>query len=406
MSGWAPASADAQHRPPGTARDAFHQRPLPGPFVQPVALEPADRLEADVHRDLRAGTGNPRCAGRSKTRSRCRNTSPPTATGPRPPARFFTTVRSRRRTGPASFRFGAVGPACRCRPQKFVHTPDDTPRDGLGRVSGLRTRIRRIGKSPTRRSRSWRRHRQTGRSSSPSASACRTSRASRRRNGLTSTPSKTLLMPAVKEDDRDDVPAFSWFLHWKLPEPRLSWLKGPTNGGPWSGPIWRARASWIARSAGCSMPSTRPDGPMRRWSSSGPTMAGTWAKRGSPARIRSGSVPLACRWSSPALAFPPARRARARRSCSTCTRRLIELCGLTPRHGLDGHSLVPQLKDANAPRPWPAITTHNRGSHSVRSERWRYIRYADGTEELYDHRDDPHEWKNLANDPRLHGGQA
>ena len=61
----------------------------------------------------------------------------------------------------------------------------------------------------------------------------------------------------------------------------------------------------------------------------------------------------------------------------------------------------PQLKDANAPRPWPAITTHNRGNHAVRSERWRYIRYADGTEELYDHRDDPHEWNNLANDPRL-----
>ena len=80
---------------------------------------------------------------------------------------------------------------------------------------------------------------------------------------------------------------------------------------------------------------------------------------------------------------------------------LVELCGLPPRDGLDGHSLVPQLKDANAPRPWPAITTHNRGSHSVRSERWRYIRYADGTEELYDHRDDPHEWNNLANDPRF-----
>ena len=29
-------------------------------------------------------------------------------------------------------------------------------------------------------------------------------------------PEKTLLMPEVREDDRDDVPAFSWFLHWKL----------------------------------------------------------------------------------------------------------------------------------------------------------------------------------------------
>jgi choline-sulfatase len=80
---------------------------------------------------------------------------------------------------------------------------------------------------------------------------------------------------------------------------------------------------------------------------------------------------------------------------------LNELCHLTPRHGLEGHSLVPQLKDANAPRPWLAITTHNRGSHSIRSVRWRYIRYADGTEELYDHRDDPHEWQNVASDSRL-----
>jgi hypothetical protein len=62
---------------------------------------------------------------------------------------------------------------------------------------------------------------------------------------------------------------------------------------------------------------------------------------------------------------------------------------------------VPQLKDANAPRPWPAITTHNQGNHSVRSEHWRYIRYADGSEELYDHRSDPNEWTNLVQNASL-----
>jgi hypothetical protein len=36
----------------------------------------------------------------------------------------------------------------------------------------------------------------------------------------------------------------------------------------------------------------------------------------------------------------------------------------------------------------------------VRDDRWRLIRYADGLEELYDHRQDPHEWINLAGDPR------
>jgi len=45
------------------------------------------------------------------------------------------------------------------------------------------------------------------------------------------------------------------------------------------------------------------------------------------------------------------------------------------------------------------LTTHGRGNHAVRSERWRYIRYQDGGEELYDHTVDPHEWNNLADKP-------
>jgi arylsulfatase A-like enzyme len=78
---------------------------------------------------------------------------------------------------------------------------------------------------------------------------------------------------------------------------------------------------------------------------------------------------------------------------------LVELCGLSGRNDLEGHSLVPQLQDPQAERPWPAITSHNQGNHGVRTERWRYIRYADGSEELYDLRNDPREWTNLAGDP-------
>ena len=40
--------------------------------------------------------------------------------------------------------------------------------------------------------------------------------------------------------------------------------------------------------------------------------------------------------------------------------------------------------------------TYLRGNHAIRSDRWRYIRYADGSEELYDHEADPNEWSNLA----------
>ena len=35
----------------------------------------------------------------------------------------------------------------------------------------------------------------------------------------------------------------------------------------------------------------------------------------------------------------------------------------------------------------------------VRSEQFRYVRYRDGSEELYDHRKDPHEWHNVADNP-------
>jgi arylsulfatase A-like enzyme len=80
---------------------------------------------------------------------------------------------------------------------------------------------------------------------------------------------------------------------------------------------------------------------------------------------------------------------------------LLELAGFPARADLEGHSLVPLLANAEAPREWPAITTHNHDNHGIRTERWRYIRYADGSEELYDVQADPHEWKNVASDPQL-----
>ena len=55
-----------------------------------------------------------------------------------------------------------------------------------------------------------------------------------------------------------------------------------------------------------------------------------------------------------------------------------------------------QLQDATAERDWPAITTHNHDNHGIRTRDWRYIQYADGSEELYHMKDDPNEWKNLA----------
>jgi arylsulfatase A-like enzyme len=104
-----------------------------------------------------------------------------------------------------------------------------------------------------------------------------------------------------------------------------------------------------------------------------------------------------------AIGLPPGTPAGAR--CDRVTSlvdifpTLIELCALPGGDALDGHSLVPLLEDPLANWRSPAITTYDVGEYSIRTERWRYIRYIDDSEELYDHNDDPEEWTNLAQDP-------
>jgi arylsulfatase A-like enzyme len=75
---------------------------------------------------------------------------------------------------------------------------------------------------------------------------------------------------------------------------------------------------------------------------------------------------------------------------------LCELVDLPiPKH-VEGRSIKALLAKPDAEWTMPALTTHGFSNHAVRTERWRYIRYEDGGEELYDHRNDPYEWTNLA----------
>jgi len=68
--------------------------------------------------------------------------------------------------------------------------------------------------------------------------------------------------------------------------------------------------------------------------------------------------------------------------------------------GLDGVTLRPLLDDSEADSAAlrvPELTINGRGNYSLRDEKYRYTRYFDGSEELYDHQQDPYEWTNLAN---------
>jgi arylsulfatase A-like enzyme len=79
---------------------------------------------------------------------------------------------------------------------------------------------------------------------------------------------------------------------------------------------------------------------------------------------------------------------------------LCALCGLPiPKH-VEGENLRPLLLDPQAKWDRPALTTFHLNNHSLRTQKYRYIRYADGGEELYDHDKDPFEWTNLARDEK------
>jgi arylsulfatase A-like enzyme len=70
-----------------------------------------------------------------------------------------------------------------------------------------------------------------------------------------------------------------------------------------------------------------------------------------------------------------------------------------PKGQLEGSDLTPLMKNPGADCNKTTLTVFGYKNYGLRSERYRYITYADGTEELYDHQSDRWEWQNLADNP-------
>jgi arylsulfatase A-like enzyme len=209
-------------------------------------------------------------------------------------------------------------------------------------------------------------------------------------------PDDDLVLPKIDRQDREDTPRFSWYLHWNLPEPRLRWVE---ENDQWRNLVrsYLACVSFTDSQIGRLLDALSASGLADN------TIVVVWGDHGwhlgeklitgkNTLWERSTRVPLV--FAGPGVAS--GGRCQRPAELLDMYPTLVELCGLPPGPTQEGHSLAPQLRDASAPRLWPAITSHNQGNHAVRSERWRYIRYADKTEELYDLAADPHEWRNLA----------
>ncbi|MGY8767140.1 MAG: sulfatase [Pirellulales bacterium] len=213
-------------------------------------------------------------------------------------------------------------------------------------------------------------------------------------------PEDELELPKVKFDDRDDTPRFSWYMHWKLPEPRLKYLQEERQ---WKNLTrsYLACVSFVDSQVGRVLTSLKNNEYGEN------TIVVIWSDHGwhIGEKLITGKNTLWEDGTRVPLIFAGPGIAQGR-----CTKpaelldmypTLLDLCGLPSNNKLEGHSLIPQLQDANAVRKWPAITTHNHDNHAIRTEHWRYIQYADGSQELYDTRKDPQEWTNIAGDKKF-----
>ncbi|MEM7144640.1 MAG: sulfatase [Verrucomicrobiota bacterium] len=212
-------------------------------------------------------------------------------------------------------------------------------------------------------------------------------------------PIDSIQLPEIQENDRADTPRFSWNIHWKLPEPRLKFLKDEDE---WHNIVrsYLACTTFVDSQIGRVLKALKDNKLDKNtivvlWSDHGWHL-GEKEITGKNTLWDDGTrVPLV--FAGPGVT--PGQVCTQPAELLDIYPTLLELAGLPPNKKLEGQSLIPQLEDAATKRKQPAITHHNHDNVGIRTENWRYIKYADGSEELYNMKKDPNEWTNLADNP-------
>lgn len=214
-------------------------------------------------------------------------------------------------------------------------------------------------------------------------------------------PKESIEMPPILENDRADTPRSSWYNHWDLPEPRLKWIREQQQDTSLVR-SYLAAISFVDSQVGRVLDALEKNELEKNtivvlWSDHGYHLGEKEITGKNTLWERSTRVPLIFAGQG----IGKGKKVNAPVELLDVYPTLNALCGFPEKTDLEGHSLVPQLGDNTANRAWPAITTNNHNNHAIRTEDWRYIQYADGSEELYDMKNDPNEWKNLAGEKKI-----
>ena len=203
-------------------------------------------------------------------------------------------------------------------------------------------------------------------------------------------------LPAFLENDRDDCPHASWYLHWILPEPRLKFLR---ESNTWASKVhaYLASVSFVDAQIGRLLDAVEKS----------PNAANTIICLLSDHGYHLGEKEISGKnslWDVstrvPLILTGPGFEGNEKNASA------VELLDVYPTlcllAGVDGGAkmdgmLLP-LNGILEPERI-AITCQGPYNQAIRTADKRYISYMDGSEELYDHTTDPYEHKNLANDP-------
>lgn len=210
-------------------------------------------------------------------------------------------------------------------------------------------------------------------------------------------PETEILLPEVRADDREDIPDFAWYMHWELPEPRLAWLRMRHEWKP-KVRAYLASVSFVDMLVGRLLNTLEKEGLADNTiviilSDHGYHLGEKDITGKNSLWHESTRVPFI--FAGPGITEKGKSSFEAVELLDLYPT-LIDLAGLPQKEGLDGTSLRPVLENVHAKIQKPAICSHGPGNHAVITEQWRYIRYADGSTELYNIIEDPNEWHNLA----------
>ena len=212
-------------------------------------------------------------------------------------------------------------------------------------------------------------------------------------------PLDEVILPVIKEDDLADLPQAAWEI--ALNEHSRHELLVAT--GNWKGAVQSYLACITFADAmlgrvldGLDRGPNRDNTIVVLWSDHGYHLGEKWHWHKQALWDRATHVPMMV--VAPGVTTPNTRCERPLDLVNIYPT-LADLAGLPAPGGLDGVSLRPLLENPRAEWKRPARVTCLYGNHAIRTERWSYIRYQDGSEELYDRLQDPNEWVNLAQDP-------